>query len=155
MANKDLSAVEQAEALATAKREAVASAAPAAQAAPAPASGPRIAFTAKSGSTKRGAQYKAEGSILGLFGQLRIVQHGFVLALDNREIVVYMPGTQYSKSIAPASLRTVVDTGGRTIHEADPIGLRDMAKLENAIRDAWAEANGTGNPFTGSWPLAL
>lgn len=168
----ELSAVEQQEAAAQAKREAVVTpVATPAQAAmpvapasdvkpePKPAQSLRIVFDAKTGQTKRGARYLATAQLLGCFGSAPVTVGGFVLALDGRDIAVYMPGSQYSRDIRPRQILIdggPIEVAGKLVtHRDDPAGTKALVKLEQSIRDAWATANATAEPFGKEITLTL
>ena len=162
MAPKDkteLSDVERADLAAQAKRDAV----PAPSATPAAVATvehkPAVTFTPRTGTTKRGARYVADAELSGLFGNRPIVMGGFTLTLDGRDITVYMPGTQYSRSIKPRQIPIdggPIEVNGKMVsHRDDPAGSKSLAALESAIRDAWADANASGEPFNREWPLSL
>jgi len=155
-----MSDVERAEAAATAKREAPVQSAPAVTPTPEPAKQSAVVtFTPRSGQTKRGARYVADGMLSGIFGNLPLCLAGFTLTLDGRDITVYMPGTQYSRNIKPRQIPIsggpIEVNGVMVSHRDDPAGSKAMTALESAIRDAWADANATGEPFGKDWPLSL
>lgn len=105
----------------------------------------------------------ARFSIRGCFGTLALVTTGWALSLRDRDraIVVYAPGQQFSRAVGPArmALDEPISVNGRMVYERDdPRGTRDMGRLEDAIRDAWALANRPENrerTFSDEWPLAL
>lgn len=165
-AASQLSDVEIAEQLAAEKRTAAATSAPATQpaveSAQPPAHTMRVRFMPKPTDKQKtdSGTTVATASLLGCFGALPITIHGLALSLRDRDrtIAVYMPGPMYQRSIGPAqiALATPIVVNGKPVtHADDPAGTRAMTLLEQSIRDAWATANASGQPFGRDWPLAL
>ena len=118
-----------------------------------------VSFSPRTGNTKAGARYLADAALLGCFGEVPIVIGGFTMTLDGRDVVVYMPGSQYRRDVRPMQvpLATAIIVNGKPVtHADDPAGAKAIDKLADGIRDAWAAANGSGkDPFAGTWPLTL
>ena len=118
-----------------------------------------VAFTPRTGSTKAGARYLADAALLGCFGEHPIVIGGFTMTLDGRDVVVYMPGSQYRRDVRPVQVplaQPIIVNGKPVAYQDDPAGAKAIDRLADSIRDAWATANGSGkDPFSGTWPLTL
>lgn len=118
-----------------------------------------VSFQPRTGNTKAGARYLADAALLGCFGEVPIILGGFTMTLDNRDVVVYMPGSQYRRDVRPIQIalaKPIIVNGKPVSHEDDPAGAKAIDKLADGIRDAWAAANGSGkDPFSGTWPLTL
>lgn len=161
-----LSDVEQAEAIATAKREATAtvqSSSPVETVAPVqPVTGLRVRFSPKDPSKAKtdSGMTVCTASLLGCFGSLPVMIHGLALSLRDRDrtIAVYMPGPMYQRSIGPAQIaltQPIMVNGKHVTHADDPAGVKALADLEQAIRNAWATANASGKPFGVEYALSL
>lgn len=142
--------------------QAVTAGSPSATPAVQPVTGMRVRFTAKDPSKAKtdSGTTLATASLLGCFGAFAIDVHGLALSLRDRDrtVAIYMPGPMYQRSIGPAQIalaQPIVVNGKAVTHADDPAGTRDMAKLEQSIRDAWAMANASGSPFNREWPLSL
>lgn len=88
-----------------------------------------------------------------------LVIRDFGLALmPDRTVAVYMPGSRWNHVISAGriALSAPIVVDGRSItHEDDPNGVTAVGLLEDAIRNAWADATATGAPYEVAREFAL
>ena len=114
-------------------------------------------------STKPNAAKRlADVQLLGCFaGMPMIALAGITIAQEDRSVILYLPSASRVGSAKAVTARSVpatqtIDGQSETIMVPSRLGERQIAKLEDAIIDAWAEANtGSRNPYGVEVPLAL
>jgi hypothetical protein len=113
-------------------------------------------------STKKLDQKRlADVQVYGLtpsFPNMAIV--GFTIAQVKREVILYLPTHDRAggKCLAPRMVSGTQTVDGETIAFMAPAkrGEREIAKLTDAIMDAWADANvGNKSPYNVELPLSL